>query len=739
MDRDDNNYKELSEAGDVENSSAAPKTKYPYSVFFIVSNEFCERFCFYGMRSILTLYLVNILLFSKADATVIYHTFIMMVYFFPLIGAIISDSFLGKFRTIFYVSIVYAAGCIILSISSIPSLNLPMRESSIFGLILIAIGTGGIKPCVSAFGGDQFVLPEQATLLAMFFSLFYFSINAGSLLSTFLTPVLREDVHCFGNSSCYPLAFGVPGILMIVAIAIFGLGKPLYKIKQPEGNIVLKVVKCVGNALKTKAASDEKKEHWLDHSSKKYGQHFVDDIKATLKVLLLYLPLPIFWALYDQQGTAWTFQAVRMDGNIGFYTILPDQFQLINPLLIMAFIPIFQYIVYPVFQKFGMLRTPLEKMTWGGLLAALAFAVSALVSIQIESTDPVLPSDDFAQIRFYNPLPCDVTITKTEPCSLKEDLNGVLKQMDYVEVLDLKMRDLLEKNVTITYEAECLKTKSQEISLLVKAGSTMLAHFTYDGLVSGYDDITKDDDSGSPFLRTLMSKSASEEKYFVSFLNKESDLKTINNTFLDRLKMSAGHYRVIRTDQIKANNSMETSAHMIQLAKSSSDIEIDLRLGGVYTLMLQVGANGEMMDGKLITVTKPNSISMLWLLPQYVIITAAEILFSITGLEFSYSQAPVSMKSVLSASFLLTDSIGNLLVVVIEAAKFSDRASYDFFFYTGLMVADMMVFWFLARNYKYVNFEDSEEQIGLDNDNNFVKSKQEMCSENPVFTKNQDD
>jgi len=52
----------------------------------------------------------------------------------------------------------------------------------------------------------------------MFFSLFYFSINAGSLLSTFLTPILRNDVNCFGNSSCYPLAFGVPGILMVISI-----------------------------------------------------------------------------------------------------------------------------------------------------------------------------------------------------------------------------------------------------------------------------------------------------------------------------------------------------------------------------------------------------------------------------------------------------------------------------------------------------------------------------------------
>lgn len=97
------------------------------------------------------------------------------------------------------------------------------REISILGLLLIAIGTGGIKPCVSAFGGDQFKLPQQQDQLAKFFSIFYFSINAGSLISTLLTPVLRENVKCFGVDSCFPLAFGVPGILMIVSLSKFSL------------------------------------------------------------------------------------------------------------------------------------------------------------------------------------------------------------------------------------------------------------------------------------------------------------------------------------------------------------------------------------------------------------------------------------------------------------------------------------------------------------------------------------
>jgi solute carrier family 15 oligopeptide transporter 1 len=113
---------------------------------------------------------------------------------------------------------VYACGNVVLALSSAEPIGLPQIPFSMVGLLLIAVGTGGIKPCVSAFGGDQFVLPQQELQLAAFFSMFYFAINAGSLISTFLTPVLREDVHCFGEDSCYPLAFAIPGVLMIISI-----------------------------------------------------------------------------------------------------------------------------------------------------------------------------------------------------------------------------------------------------------------------------------------------------------------------------------------------------------------------------------------------------------------------------------------------------------------------------------------------------------------------------------------
>lgn len=171
------------------------------------------------MRAILALYLKNQLSYSENDASGLFHGWVMVTYFMCIFGGIISDVWLGKFKTIFSLSIVYSIGSAIAAISAVPKLSLDLRVIILLvGLVLIAVGSGGIKPCVAAFGGDQFKLPEQTAQLATYFSIFYFSINLGSLISSSLTPILREDVHCFGDNDCYSLAFGVPAVLMFIAI-----------------------------------------------------------------------------------------------------------------------------------------------------------------------------------------------------------------------------------------------------------------------------------------------------------------------------------------------------------------------------------------------------------------------------------------------------------------------------------------------------------------------------------------
>lgn len=129
----------------------------------------------------------------------------------------------------------------------------------------------------------------------------------------------------------------------------------------------------------------------------------VKDIKETLRVLVVFVPLPIFYTCYDQQGSGWTFQAARMNGKVGSFNILPDQMQVVNPLLVLAFIPLFNYGVYPLFSRLNILKTPLQRMGCGGFLVAVSFGLAACISLALEANDPVLPSDGNIQLRFYNP------------------------------------------------------------------------------------------------------------------------------------------------------------------------------------------------------------------------------------------------------------------------------------------------------------------------------------------------
>nr|BAB31192.1 unnamed protein product [Mus musculus] len=193
-------------------------SSYPLSIAFIVVNEFCERFSYYGMKAVLTLYFLYFLHWNEDTSTSVYHAFSSLCYFTPILGAAIADSWLGKFKTIIYLSLVYVLGHVFKSLGAIPILGGKMLHTilSLVGLSLIALGTGGIKPCVAAFGGDQFE-EEHAEARTRYFSVFYLSINAGSLISTFITPMLRGDVKRFGED-CYALAFGIPGLLMVLAL-----------------------------------------------------------------------------------------------------------------------------------------------------------------------------------------------------------------------------------------------------------------------------------------------------------------------------------------------------------------------------------------------------------------------------------------------------------------------------------------------------------------------------------------
>ncbi|XP_053296541.1 solute carrier family 15 member 2 [Pleuronectes platessa] len=668
-------------------------TNYPTSICFIVVNEFCERFSFYGMKAVLTLYFLTYFHWDKDLSTAVYHAFSGLCYFTPILGALIADSWLGKFKTIIYLSIVYVIGHVIKSVGAIPTVgNSDVHIAlSIVGLILIAFGTGGIKPCVAAFGGDQFD-EEHISERQKFFSIFYMSINAGSLLSTVITPMLRGDVQCFGGD-CYALAFGVPAILMVVALVVFIAGSGMYKRNPPQGNILLEVCNCIGFAIKSRWRSSKdvpKRKHWLDWAEEKYSKRLIQEIKMVLRVLVLYIPLPMFWALFDQQGSRWTLQATRMNMAVGdSFIIKPDQMQMMNALLILLFVPIFDLIIYPLIGLCRIRLTPLRKMAAGMVFAALAFGAATLVEVNVVKTvvDPA-PSGK-CLVQTLNLARGDVMVDFPGSDLFKEPIPYLQDPPQY-ETLPLGSSNKeLTIQVTLNGEASpCDQTFEQQ-----KAYTLIIYSQTTGIQCKLVNDSINKNENGNPFLRFL-------------------------NTQPTEMNLTVGDvtFHVLPGYSITPSKAVERGIYPYVSCSPQSENCSEFNLGVLdfgasYTFILTEDS-GKLAANRVEDV-RPNNVNIAWQIPQYVLITAGEVMFSITGLEFSYSQAPANMKSVLQAGWLLTVAFGNMIVLIVAEGAGLEQWK-EFLLFACLLLGVCIIFSFMSYFYTYVD-PDQVEKLYMDN------------------------
>lgn len=349
----------MSQAAAAGANLEAVDNKFPPQIKYIVGNEACERYSYYGMRSILTVFMIQVLLMQEAEATSVYHLFAGACYLFPILGAYISDRFWGKYKTILYLSLVYCLGHAVLAIWE-------TKLGLYWGLGLIAIGSGGIKPCVSAHVGDQFKA-NQKHLLKKVFELFYFMINFGSFFSTLVTP---WTLKAYGPS----IAFGIPGVLMLIATFIFWMGRNEFVHVPPtksDGhgmfNVVLSAFKH-SNARKTG-------ESFLDGAIKEHSQEQIDAVKAVFDIAKLFASITIFWALFDQHGSSWVVQAMNMDLIFMGVEFEASQIAAWNPIMVMGLIPLFSMVIYPFLDKLNITSTPIKRMTLGMFVAAISFAL----------------------------------------------------------------------------------------------------------------------------------------------------------------------------------------------------------------------------------------------------------------------------------------------------------------------------------------------------------------------------
>jgi len=320
-------------------------TGMPPGIPYIVGNEAAERFNFYGLKAILVIYMTKYLMdssgvaapMSKEEATGWYHLFVGSNYFFPAMGAIIADAFLGKYRTILWLSILYSVGCVVLAADH-------TRLGLGAGLVLIALGAGGIKPCVSSHVGDQFG-PANQNLLARAFGWFYWAVNFGAFFSIMLTPVLLDN---YGPG----WAFGVPAGLMLLATWIFWSGRHKFIHVPPAGRSF-------------------------------FARTFNRETGLVLgRLAFIFAFMAVFWALWDQCGSTWTLQAEQMDRMMFGLEIRSSQMQTVNSILTLTFIPLFSYWLYPFIDRFWKL-TSLRKIGLGIFTIGLSFLISAWIESRL--------------------------------------------------------------------------------------------------------------------------------------------------------------------------------------------------------------------------------------------------------------------------------------------------------------------------------------------------------------------
>ena len=406
---------------------AAQPGRLPRQVPYIIGNEACERFSFYGMRNILVPFLISSILLTylpeserEGMAKDVFHTFVIGVYFFPLLGGWLSDRYFGKYNTVFWLSLVYCAGHACLAMFE------DNRTGFYTGLFLIALGSGGIKPLVSAFVGDQFDRTNKH-LAKIVYDAFYWTINFGSFFASLLMP---KFLAAYGPS----VAFGIPGVLMGIATLIFWMGRHKYVHVPPAPSnphsflrVVRSAVFAPGGGRGTVVAiagavlavaslflipvmgfvepvliaiglliagGGIGASMQLDRARATHPDEAVDGVRAVLRIMIVFALVTPFWSLFDQKASTWIIQGREMvmpHDQAWWPTWLvtePAQMQALNPIMVMLIIPFNNLVLYPMLRRMGFEVTALKRMGWGIAFSGIAWIVAGWLQLSIDGGEP---------------------------------------------------------------------------------------------------------------------------------------------------------------------------------------------------------------------------------------------------------------------------------------------------------------------------------------------------------------
>lgn len=399
---------------------------------FILGTECCERLAYYGIATNLVTYLTQKLHEGNVSAARNVTTWQGTCYLTPLIGAVLADAYWGRYWTIAVFSTIYLIGMCTLTLSaSVAALKpLPCVDSvcpsatpaqyAVFfvGLYLIALGTGGIKPCVSSFGADQFddTDSRERVKKGSFFNWFYFSINIGALISSSFLVYIQDNAG-------WGLGFGIPALFMGFAIASFFSGTRLYRFQKPGGSPITRMGQVLVASFhkwgvetpndssllyelpdKQSAIEGSRK---LEHSDElrcldkaavvtdveiKSGDFSnswrlctvtqVEELKILIRMFPIWATGIVFSAVYAQMSTMFVEQGTVMDTHIGSFKIPPASLSTFDVISVIFWVPIYDKLIVPIARKCtGKERgfSELQRMGIGLFLSVLCMSAAAVV------------------------------------------------------------------------------------------------------------------------------------------------------------------------------------------------------------------------------------------------------------------------------------------------------------------------------------------------------------------------
>ncbi|CAH6722686.1 peptide transporter Ptr2p [[Candida] jaroonii] len=360
--------------------------KIPLRVWLVAIVELAERFSYYGLSTPFQNYMQNgpedtpkgLLKLGSQAATALSYFFQFWCYVTPILGAYISDSYLGKYKTICMACGIYIAGIFILFMGSIPSIT--TRNAAIgtyvAAIIIIGIATGFIKSNVSPLIADQIpkekptirvlksgerVVVDPAITIQNVFMIFYAMINIGSF-SIAATTQLEHRVG-FWAAFLLPFCFFFVGVFALV------IGKNQYVKLPVSDKIVAKCFKVAYIGIKNRFNLDSAKPSNNPEKNYNWTDHFVEEVKRATKACKVFVFFIVFWTVYGQM----TNNFVSMAGQMETHAMPNDMLQVFNSLAIVIAVPLCDRLIYPFIRRF----TPLKSMT--RIFIGFMFSASAMV------------------------------------------------------------------------------------------------------------------------------------------------------------------------------------------------------------------------------------------------------------------------------------------------------------------------------------------------------------------------